>query len=69
MAHTIRYDIVRTLRGWSIVCDGIAGGMPYLQGEVALRNPAWAVICSAKPARRSKSISATSRWNARTEMR
>jgi hypothetical protein len=42
MAHTIRYDIVRTLRGWSIVCDGVAGGIPYWQREVALRDTTWA---------------------------
>jgi hypothetical protein len=38
----IRYDIVKTLRGWSIVCDGVLGGVPYLQREAALRDATWA---------------------------
>jgi hypothetical protein len=42
MAHTIRFDIVRTSLGWSIVCDGVPGGVPYLQREVALRDATWA---------------------------
>jgi hypothetical protein len=42
MVHTIRYDIVRTLRGWSIVCDGVAGGVPYLGREAALQEATWA---------------------------
>ena len=42
MAHIIRYDIVPTLRGWSIVCDGVVGGVPYLQREAALQDAAWA---------------------------
>jgi hypothetical protein len=41
MAHIIRYDIVPTLRGWSIVCDGVVGGVPYLRREAALRDATW----------------------------
>jgi hypothetical protein len=42
------HDIVRTLGGWSIVCDGIARGMPYLRREVALQDATWSADLLAK---------------------
>jgi hypothetical protein len=55
MAH-IRYDIVRTPRGWRIVCDGVVSGVPYLRRQVALRDAASAAEYSAKSARTLKSL-------------
>jgi hypothetical protein len=39
MAH-IRYEIVPSLGGWSIACEGVVG-RPYLRREAALRDAAW----------------------------
>jgi hypothetical protein len=36
----IRYDIVPSMGGWKIVCNGVAG-RPYLNLEAALGDASW----------------------------